>query len=79
MEHYSKSRMESIEIMRNSMSADEYRGFLIGNVYKYVNRYRHKGTPIQDLTKAVHYLQALLIFEADPECDNPFKALRNGK
>ena len=31
-----------------------------GNVVKYVSRYRHKGTPVQDLLKARWYLNKLI-------------------
>lgn len=37
---------------------DEYQlDFYLGNVVKYIVRYRDKGTPEQDLKKAIHYLE----------------------
>jgi hypothetical protein len=30
--------------------------FNLGNVFKYITRHEHKGTPIQDLKKAREYL-----------------------
>lgn len=35
-------------------------GFSAGNVIKYVTRYRHKGTPLEDLKKARVYLDRLI-------------------
>jgi hypothetical protein len=42
-------------------------GYLAGNVIKYVTRYRHKGTPIQDLEKAQHYLAKLIEVEKEKQ------------
>jgi hypothetical protein len=35
----------------------EHHGFTIGNAIKYLWRYRHKGSPLQDLRKAVWYIE----------------------
>jgi hypothetical protein len=41
-------------------------GFCWGNVNKYLVRYKHKGTPVQDLKKAQWYLERLIrIVEKD--------------
>ena len=61
--HYARGRIEPIDFMEGSFLPDEYRGFLKGNVIKYVSRYRHKGTPLGDLTKARIYLDWLIEFE----------------
>ncbi len=34
-------------------------GFCVGNVIKYVCRYDKKGTPLEDLEKASHYIEIL--------------------
>lgn len=34
-----------------------------GNVIKYVTRFRHKGTPLEDLKKAEWYLKRLIAIE----------------
>lgn len=44
------SGVESIEIA-------ELAGFILGNAVKYLFRYKHKGTPRQDLEKARYYLK----------------------
>ena len=34
-------------------------GFCVGNVIKYICRYDKKGTPMEDLEKAIHYIEIL--------------------
>lgn len=76
--HY-RTGVEAIEIMRQTLTNEEFRGFLLGNVYKYLIRYPHKGNPIGDLQKAVDYIQALEVMLVDPDCVNPFEVIRNTK
>jgi len=76
MNHYKQRDKESIEIIKSSLMKDEFHGFLVGNVYKYLNRYRYKGTPKEDLGKAIHYLQALQYVIDNPDCENPFEEMR---
>ena len=55
------------------MTDDEYRGFLIGNVVKYISRYSLKNR-IEDIRKAKYYLNLL---EKDLEkCQNDRRADR---
>jgi hypothetical protein len=44
------------------MSEEEFKGYLKGNILKYVSRYRHKHPvePKKDLLKAEWYLSRLL-------------------
>jgi len=77
MDHYKKLGKESIVIMRYSMTDEEFYGFLLGNVYKYINRHKYKGNPKADIGKAIHYLEALLRVIENPQCENPFEELRN--
>ena len=39
---------------------DQKFGYLDGQVIKYLSRYKHKGTPKQDLQKAEFYLKRLI-------------------
>ncbi len=57
--HYTQGRMEVWDFIR-----DQDLGFFAGNVLKYVCRYRHKGTPLEDLRKARAYLDRLIAMEA---------------
>lgn len=71
--------MEAIEVMRNVLTPEEFRGFLLGNVYKYLIRHPHKGNPVGDLQKAIDYIRALEVMLVDPDCMNPFEVIRNLK
>lgn len=58
MKHYKQGKIEPIEFIEaNDM------GFLAGNIVKYIARYKHKGTPVEDLRKAKQYLEWLIIKE----------------
>lgn len=46
------------------LTDDQYEGFLIGNIYKYIKRYKEKGG-ITDLEKARVYLDTLIKFEEE--------------
>lgn len=48
-----------IEYIEDSMPCDMYEGFLRGNVMKYLWRYDKKGKPLEDLQKAMWYLERL--------------------
>ena len=57
-DHYSKLAIQPVEyITANKLS------YLAGNVVKYVTRYKSKGTPLQDLKKARHYIDMLIEME----------------
>lgn len=58
--HYMAGGLEVIDILKAKMSPEEYRGFLRGNVIKYILRYDHKGAPVEDLHKAQTYLGWLI-------------------
>ena len=68
-EHYNKGGIECIKAIEASMSPEEYRGFLKGQVVKYVWRYQHKGTPLKDLKKARYYLDDLIRVVEEVETD----------
>ena len=62
--HYEQYSMETIEAIKGQSTPDEYRGFLKGNVMKYLARYRSKnGT--EDLEKAQWYLETLHEYEVE--------------
>lgn len=60
---------ETIKVLRAWMSPDEFRGFLSGNVIKYLSRLGKKGPRSQDAAKAALYAKALADFEG--EMDRP--------
>lgn len=60
--HYNFAKKETIKIIEDFCTDDEYRGFLKGNVLKYIHRYAYKGGR-EDLEKADWYLKDLIRFE----------------
>lgn len=61
--HYAPNGVDSFMHMKDQMGKDAFDGFLQGNAIKYVQRYKFKGKPVEDLTKAAFYLFHLA-FEA---------------
>ena len=60
--HYNANGLETIDLIKQSMSDEEFKGYLKGNILKYVSRYRHKHSsePKKDLLKTQWYLNKLL-------------------
>ena len=58
--HYKHGKKETIEVIRDCMTSDEYHGYLKGNVLKYVSRYKFKGEPLEVLQTANWYLNRLI-------------------
>ncbi len=56
--HY-QGEIECIDAIRASMPAEQYRGYLKGNIIKYIWRYEHKGG-VEDLEKAEWYIERLI-------------------
>jgi len=57
--HYNQGKIETIEIIRDKLTPEEFEGYCKGNAMKYVTRARHKGRSKEDLQKAVWYLNYL--------------------
>ena len=57
--HYNNGAIECIDAIEQSMTLEGFRGYLKGNVQKYVWRYESKGG-LQDLMKAHWYLNKLI-------------------
>jgi hypothetical protein len=55
-DHYNTTAMETIDVIKNSMDAVEFQGYLKGNILKYVARHMHKGMPLKDILKAQWYM-----------------------
>ena len=60
--HYTDGGIECIEAIEAQLTPEEYRGYLKGNVAKYVWREKHKGG-IESLQKAQWYLNRLINLE----------------
>ena len=62
-----KDGKDLLQLFEESLLTDEeYKGFLKGNVYKYLKRYEHKNG-MEDLEKATVYLNKLCDFEVQHE------------
>jgi hypothetical protein len=55
-DHYTRLDIQPWEAMQAWMTPEEFRGFLKGNVIKYLARTKN---PKDDLLKAQHYLEKL--------------------
>ena len=59
-QHYLHGKKETIDVINDCMTGDEFHGYLKGNILKYVSRYKWKGEPLEDLQKASWYLNRLI-------------------
>lgn len=57
--HYKVGGIETIDYLKAKMTDEQYKGFLLGNVLKYVSRHGHKNGK-EDLQKAMWYLDKLI-------------------
>lgn len=55
-DHYTAGGIETIDYLRAKLTAEEYRGFLLGNALKYLSRVGRKGAAVVDLEKARWYV-----------------------
>lgn len=58
-DHYKQGGIETIDIMQAKLSPEGFKGYLTGNVIKYISRYDHKNG-LEDLKKAEWYLKKLI-------------------
>jgi len=56
--HYNKGKIEVIDFIE-----DQNMGFHDGSAVKYICRYRYKNKPVEDLKKAIWYLERLIKIE----------------
>lgn len=59
-EHYNKGGIECFDVIKSFGGDVVYEGFLYGNVLKYLCRCNHKGEKLEDLKKALFYLNELV-------------------
>jgi len=58
--HYKVGGIETIDYIEAKFGAVEYKGFLKGNVLKYLSRAGHKVNEKEDYKKALYYLTKLI-------------------
>lgn len=54
--HYTQGGIETVDYIKAKLTKEQFEGYCIGNVFKYVSRYRYKGG-VEDLKKARWYLE----------------------
>ena len=59
-EHYKQGKIECIDAIASALTEEEFRGYIKGNIQKYVWRERFKGGD-EDLKKIAKYIE--LYFE----------------
>jgi hypothetical protein len=57
--HYNAGNIECIDYIEDKLTPEEFRGFIKGNVLKYITREQHKNGD-EDLKKAKWYLDRLI-------------------
>lgn len=62
--HYTNKTIEVIDYIRDTLSGVEFVGYCLGNVLKYVSRWKLKGG-VEDLEKAAVYLNWAIEREKD--------------
>ena len=58
--HYSCQGIECIEYIEQQLTSEEFRGYLLGNVHKYLHRHKYKNE-MEDLKKMQWYFDKYLI------------------
>lgn len=58
-EHYKTGGIETIDYIQAKLTIEQFKGYLVGNVVKYLSRFEHKGGE-EDLQKARWYLNRML-------------------
>lgn len=62
--HYTFGSIEVVAYIRDKMSPDEFQGYCMGNILKYISRHKHKNG-VEDLKKAQVYLGWLIESEEE--------------
>jgi aspartyl/asparaginyl beta-hydroxylase (cupin superfamily) len=65
-DYYKNKAIETIEVIKNELTSDEFRGYLKGQIFKYLARHRLKNG-FEDLKKAQWYMNYLVKFEEEQE------------
>lgn len=58
-QHYTHGGIETIDYLQAKMTQEQFEGYLLGNILKYVSRYPHKNG-VEDLKKAEWYIDKLI-------------------
>ena len=71
-EHYASGKIECIDAIESALTPEEFRGFLKGNVMKYIWRERKK-SGVESLRKAEWYQKRLIKFTTESNIEKVTK------
>jgi hypothetical protein len=57
--HYNQGKIECIDYIKDNLTNEQFEGFCIGNVIKYITRFKSKNG-LEDLKKASWYLNTII-------------------
>lgn len=57
--HY-QGKIECIDYLQDKLTAEEFKGFLKGNILKYLSRATKKDNELEDYKKSAWYMQKLI-------------------
>ena len=67
--HYETGKYECIDVMQEAIGIEDVKGFCLCNAFKYIYRCSKKNqTPVEDVKKAVWYLNKFLELEETNGC-----------
>lgn len=72
-EHYNIDGIECIDVIKCAIGKEGAADFCMGNAIKYLYRHTMKGQPIEDVEKAIWYLNKWLELQKPQEIDCPFE------
>lgn len=58
-DYYKVGGIEVIDFIRAKLTPEQYKGYLLGNIYKYSGRCQYKGEYKKDILKLAEYIQWL--------------------
>lgn len=65
--HYQQGNVQAIEAIEAALGEEQFKGYLRGNVLKYIYRMESKGLPLENARKADWYLQKLIEFYGEEQ------------
>lgn len=75
--HYCDGGIETIDFIKAKLTPQQFEGYLIGNILKYMSRAGKKGDDVEDLKKAQWYLNKL-IDTLEPQMESPMTQKQQG-
>ena len=69
--HYLNKTIQPWDALESWMTHEQFVGYLAGNAIKYLSRFNDKGNSLEDINKAIHYLNKLADALDDSEDNYP--------